>query len=94
MANRTALRSEANLSIVVIGNYRFGPITAEPCRAKTCLLRSRRSYFAPIKNPPLEFRAGLMVEAPGTAPGSEEFITTVVYRHSRCRHAEYMAIPS
>jgi len=24
-----------------------------------------------------------MVEAPGTAPGSEWFITTAVYRHSR-----------
>jgi len=35
-----------------------------------------------------------MVEAPGTAPGSDEFITTVVYRHSRCRHHEYMAIAS
>ena len=36
----------------------------------------------------------LVVEAPGTAPGSEKFITTAVYRHSRCRHPEYMAIPS
>ena len=26
---------------------RFGPITAEPCRAKVCPLRPRRSYFAP-----------------------------------------------
>src|SRR5262249_20921195 len=25
----------------------------------------------------------LMVEAPGTAPGSDRFITTAVYRHSR-----------
>jgi len=30
-----------------------------------------------------------MVEAPGTAPGSDGFITMAVYRHSRCRHAEY-----
>ena len=25
----------------------------------------------------------LMVEAPGTAPGSDRFITTAIYRHSR-----------
>ena len=27
-----------------------------------------------------------MVEAPGTAPGSNGFITMAIYRHSRCRH--------
>jgi hypothetical protein len=26
-----------------------------------------------------------MVEAPGTAPGSNGFITMAIYRHSRCR---------
>ena len=30
-----------------------------------------------------------MVEAPGTAPGSDGFITMAVYRHSRCRQVEY-----
>jgi hypothetical protein len=34
----------------------------------------------------------LLVEAPGTAPGSEKFITTAIYRHSRFRQIEYMAI--
>ena len=28
-------------------------------------------------------RLRLVVEAPGTAPGSEWFITTAIYRHSR-----------
>src|SRR3974390_931481 len=41
------LRSQSNRSIVVVGNYEFGPITPEPCRAKVCPLRPRRSYFAP-----------------------------------------------
>src|SRR5580693_4065538 len=42
------LRSQSNRSIVVVRNYEFGPITAEPCRAKARPLRPRRSYFDPI----------------------------------------------
>jgi hypothetical protein len=34
-------------------------------------------------------RAGEMVEAPGTAPGSDGFITMAIYRHSRCRQDLY-----
>jgi hypothetical protein len=58
------------------------PVTAEPYRAKT----------APLPRPsilvrPLGLRAercgGEMVEAPGTAPGSETLISRGVYRHSR-----------
>src|SRR5262247_2652987 len=45
---QTALRSLGNRSIVVVGNYEFGPITAVPCRAKARPLRPRRSYFAPV----------------------------------------------
>src|ERR1700730_18591225 len=45
---QTALRSQSNRSIVVIGNYGFGPITPEPSRAKARLLRPRRSYFDPV----------------------------------------------
>jgi hypothetical protein len=33
--------------------------------------------------PRLKVACGLQVEAPGTAPGSDGFITTAVYRHSR-----------
>ena len=46
---QTALRGLGNRSIVVVGNYEFGPITAEPCRAKARPLRPRRSYFAPAE---------------------------------------------
>ena len=74
-----ALRSDGNRSIVVIGNCACGPITVEPCRAKTNPLRPRRSYFAPTSNRGVRFQ----VEAPGTAPGSEWFIAAVIYRHSR-----------
>src|SRR5437764_10220140 len=42
------LRSLSNRSIVVVGNYCIGPITAEPYRAKARPLRPRRSCFAPV----------------------------------------------
>lgn len=34
---------------------------------------------------------GDMVEAPGTAPGSDGFIPIAIYRHSSCEHPEYRA---
>src|SRR6266851_8441851 len=38
----------------------------------------------PKPRKPLRFPDGwALVEAPGTAPGSERFITTAIYRHSR-----------
>jgi len=85
---QTALRGLSNRSIVVIRNYEFGPITAEPCRAKARPLRPRRSCFAPAKaqSKPQSKLLGVawaQVEAPGTAPGSERFITTAIYRHIR-----------
>src|SRR5690349_1208305 len=49
---QTALRGLSNRSIVVVGNYEGGPITAEPCRAKARPLRPRRSYFAPAGTQP------------------------------------------
>src|ERR1051326_2266531 len=49
---QTALRGLSNRSIVVVGNYCCGPITAEPCRAKARLLRPRRSCFAPAQTRP------------------------------------------
>src|SRR5579883_247345 len=45
---QAALRGQSNRSIVVVGNYESGPITAEPCRAKARPLRPRRSCFAPV----------------------------------------------
>ncbi len=61
---QAALRGQSNRSIVVVGNYEFGPITAEPCRAKARPLRPRRSYFDPfignrkseVRNQKLELR--------------------------------------
>jgi len=90
-AFQTALRGLSHRSIVVVGNYCYGPITAEPYRAKARPLHPRRSYFAPISCPPNSggFREtrpqphGQVVEAPGTAPGSDRFIATAIYRHSR-----------
>src|SRR3974390_343081 len=56
---QTALRGLSNRSIVVVGNYESGPITAEPCRAKARPLRPRRSYFAPAAGArDRPFRAG------------------------------------
>jgi len=84
MVFQTALRSLSNRSKVVVGNYCSSPITAEQYREKARPLRPRRSYFAPAKA-----RLGIsplgwaLVEAPGTAPGSEWFIATTVYFHSR-----------
>src|SRR6478609_11631282 len=78
------LRGLSNRSIVVVGNYECGPITAEPCRAKVRPLRPRRSYFAPAET--CARRA--LVEAPGTAPGSDGFIATAIYRHSRVAPAQ------
>ncbi len=61
-------------------------MTVVPCRAKTHPLRPRRSCFAPIGSP----REGEeMVEAPGTAPGSDGFITMAIYRHSPCGQLQY-----
>ena len=83
------LRGECDRSIVVVGNYRFGPITAEPCRAKAQPLRPRRSCFAPSISRPEPVEGRFMVEAPGTAPGSDGFITLPVYRHSRIAPAPW-----
>src|ERR1700737_5023308 len=57
------------------------PITAEPYREKTRPLRPRRSCFAPAEAHNSRLRARM--EAPGTAPGSEWFIATAIYFHSR-----------
>ena len=78
---RAALRSETCLSIVVVGNYKISPITVVQCREKVRSLRPRRSCFAPISSRSAKLR--FLVEAPGTAPGSEWFISSAVYFHSQ-----------
>lgn len=83
MVFQTALRSLSNRSKVVVGNYCSSPITAEQYREKVRPLRPRRSYFAPAKTRFGLARSWALVEAPGTAPGSEWFIATTVYFHSR-----------
>ena len=83
MVFQTALRSLSNRSKVVVGNYCISPITAEQYREKTRPLRPRRSCFAPAEARPEWRSRRALVEAPGTAPGSEWFIATAVYFHSR-----------
>src|SRR5258706_15397710 len=51
------------------------PMTAEPYRAKELPLHIRRSCFAPTETLRRQGFGGLMVEAPGTAPGSGLLIT-------------------
>ena len=82
-----ALRSEGHRSIVVIRNYRFDPITAVSCRAKDHPLGPPSNLFRPRRNPPLKARA--LVEAPGTAPGSERLIPMPIYRHSHPRERRF-----
>jgi hypothetical protein len=74
----TALRGKSHRSIVVVGNYKFGPMTAEPCRAKDHPLHSPSNLFRPRRNLScvLLDAPQALVEAPGTAPGSEELIST------------------
>ena len=66
-------------------------MTVVSCRVKERPLHPRRSYFAPAETRGTRpdtlsgVDAGLRawVEAPGTAPGSDELITTTIYHHSR-----------
>src|SRR3546814_697871 len=57
-----------------------GPMTVVPCRAKTTPLPRASILFRPHDT---GRRAGGLVEAPGTAPGSATLIPCGVYRHSR-----------
>ena len=83
MVFQPALRSLSNRSKVVVGNYCSSPITEEQYREIARPFRPRRSYFAPAKARFRSVRWWALVEAPGTAPGSEWFIATTVYFHSR-----------
>ena len=66
----------------------FSPMTVVLYRAKTISFNVRRSYFAPIKS----YKQYLMVEAPGTAPGSVPSIPYSVYHHSCCQQSQYTLI--
>src|SRR5258708_5728367 len=58
------------------------PVTAEPYRAKTAPLPRSSILVRPHRFRPRRC-GGKMVEAPGTAPGSETLMPRGVYRHSR-----------
>src|ERR1700744_1280360 len=83
MVFQTALRSLSNRSIVVVCNY----CMARYRRNHTEKKRALYALVDPISPPPKpDFRVQkwrVLVEAPGTAPGSEWFIATVIYFHSR-----------
>jgi len=83
---QTALRSLSNRSIVVVCNYCMARYRRNHTEKKRVLY----ALVDPVSPPPKPsgmirksgFRKAL-VEAPGTAPGSEWFIATVIYFHSR-----------
>src|SRR5262245_500303 len=75
------LGSESNRSIVVVGNY----MMARYRRYHPGQKRTLYTLVDPI-SPPAEAALAIprsLVEAPGTAPGSDGFIVMAVYRHSR-----------
>jgi hypothetical protein len=80
----TALRGFGDRSIVVVGNYKFWPDNGGYHAERKLTLYA---LVDPVSPPPeTTLPSGLkwlLVEAPGTAPGSDGFITMAVYRHSR-----------
>ena len=59
---------------IVVGTYEYGPMTVVPYRTKVYPLRARRSCFAPVAPRPEAVKRMKLVEAPGTAPGSERLL--------------------
>ena len=81
---RTAIKQLDELPHSCHLQLEYSPITAVQCRTKTQSLHPRRSYFAPIKSHSehkVPLAEWFLVEAPGTAPGSEWFISQAIYRH-------------
>ena len=72
--------------MVVIGNYKFWTDNGGTSPSENTPFTPSSILFRPRGPPP---QRGKLVEAPGTAPGSDGFITMAIYRHSRCRHAQY-----
>ena len=81
----TALRGNGHRSIVVIGNYKFDPITAVSCRAKDHPLHPRRSYFAPAEIRRSQTGRGGVA---GYRPRVRKAYFDAVYRHSRKERGE------
>jgi len=81
-----ALRSESNLSrIVVVGNYSVWPDNGGTMPGESTSFTPSSILFRPHQRPPQLQRP--LVEAPGTAPGSDGLIPTAIYRHSRTNPA-------
>ena len=81
------LGGSSECNVVIVGTCVW-PFTAEPCRAKTAPLPRSSILFRPHRSRPA--REGEMVEAPGTAPGSETSMSRSVYRHSRFPDLTYI----
>ena len=73
--------------MVVIGNYKIWTDNGGTSPSENTPFTPLSILFRPQWLRSLE--RSEMVEAPGTAPGSNGFITMAVYRHSRCRHGQY-----
>ena len=77
---------------IVVGTYEYGPISVVPCRTKVHPLRARRSCFAPITIMAEATKLEKLVEAPGTAPGSERLLRkTFIVIVGQARHPKYRA---
>ena len=84
----TALRSDSNLSVVVIGNYSGWSDDGGTMPSKRVPFTPSSILVRPHQMLPQSL--GLqrhVVEAPGTAPGSEWLITESIYRYSRTNPA-------
>ena len=92
----TALRSESNLSIVVIGNYSGRPDNGGTMPGKSKPFTSLVDPISPPSETACRSRRSLapglrpVVEAPGTAPGSERLIPIAfIAIAGRIRHRVY-----
>src|ERR1700727_2116199 len=97
MVFQTALRSLSNRSIVVVCNYCMARCRRNHTEKKHALyalvdpvspppkplLRHDPEKWVPVFRTRSMPKYRAWVEAPGTAPGSEWFITTAIYFHSR-----------
>src|ERR1700722_11668342 len=89
MVFQTALRSLSNRSIVVVCNYCMARYRRNHTEKKHALY----ALVDPVSPPPKPCSGMIrkrscplkkaLVEAPGAAPGSEWFIATAIYFHSR-----------